>query len=823
MPPEVLAKEGKLLTRADPTIEIGDYRFSAVLGKDESVWVRITTPNFTIHEPKNPSLKIVGIPLVVETNASRDHPLEGEITLPFAALEGFDNESLEVYSYERSDWRSLPGVHNKTTHTVTWHIPDLHARTDRSGIAVFGILGIACPNCVETEFKKIYDPGTRNAIVMVHGLLSSPLSWQLIIDDFSLNEQPWQMWTYGYRSSRTITELADDLKNSLELNSGQYDTLYLIGHSLGGLVIEEAVASAHNSSVAGERDFSFLKKVRKVITIGSPHEGSPAAAVYDNFFKNLVSQQGVTVAGGASRELLKELEKGRAAPEVPGIKYYVLAGTRPYEFNVGLFTVKAEDILTLVGKNDGITTVPSAQMVGGRQVNNSCEDYFEMNLTHTDLTDHPISRKVMARIITEDIKQQKERGVVGYNQYLRVEIPQCQMGETFVVVGKKIDPLAAKSVLGCGCGNGVCGVDESEESCPQDCAVVAMVSPLERFIYYASRAVVILFILFIVAYGIHRKRRRALPPSERRTPLRSLLKNLAHKAQGLVSQLSAAKSQGSWVPPQAPPPPTRPVLTLPSPRVPLSPSPTPQSHLVIPQVPFEWRSLLRPSQVPSLNVPPKIPSRAPQEKVPLMRAPLPPLQNPAPKPAPTLLPKPVPTQAQRLYPIVRKAAEVAQKGRAIASSISAQRPNIIKRFRIWWSCPRAQKPLPPRPIVQKALSQKPVPQKQTTSLRPLQRPLPQGPARGFVHLQNRIKEIKQASSRPSFHMPAISMPKFTLPSMPKIAWPTFKKRSLPSVDLFKARKAYLPARDTHKEDMEKLRKSIAELDAKLKKVRRLNR
>ena len=355
-----------------------------------------------------------------------------------------------------------------------------------------------------------------------------------------------------------------------------------------------------------------------------------------------------------------------------------------------------------------------------------------------------------------------------------------------------------------------------------------MVSRLERIVYYASRGVVILFVLLIIGYGIHRKRRRALPPSERRTPLRSLLKNLVHKAQGLISQLSAAKSQGSWVPPRAPPPSTRPAVTPPSPRVPLNPSPTPPPHPVIPQVPFEWRSLLRPSQVPSLNMPPKIPARGPQEKVPLIRAPLPSPQNPSTKPASRLLPKPVPTQAQRSYPIVRKAAEVAQKGRIIASSISAQKPNIIKRFRIWWSQAQAQKALSQRPIAQKALPPRPVPQKQTTSLRPVQRPLPQGPARGFVHLQNRMRAIKQTSSPSRFHMPSISLPKvqlphLTLPSMPKMAWPTFKKRSLPAVDLFKARKAYLPARDTHKEDIEKLRRSIAELDAKLKKVRRLNR
>jgi len=179
------------------------------------------------------------------------------------------------------------------------------------------------------------------------------------------------------------------------------------------------------------------------------------------------------------------------------VQYYVIAGTRPYEFNLGLFTLTTEQLLGVIDENDGIITAVSAQHIGeDRFIDNTCDNYFEVNLTHTDLIDHPIPRRVMARIITEDIAiKEHEKAVIGYNQYLRVKIPQCSEKEVYVVVGKRIDPLAAKSVLDCGCGNNVCGIDESIETCPQDCAQISMLSSYEKWAFVVSRLVVLVITL----------------------------------------------------------------------------------------------------------------------------------------------------------------------------------------------------------------------------------------------------------------------------------------------------------------------------------------
>jgi len=97
-------------------------------------------------------------------------------------------------------------------------------------------------------------------------------------------------------------------------------------------------------------------------------------------------------------------------------------------------------------------------------------DYFEINATHTDLISHPVARRVVEYIISlERAEEYPEEALVGFNQYGHAWIDECSPADRFVIIGKRISELETPGVLDCKCGDGICGIGETIESCPADC------------------------------------------------------------------------------------------------------------------------------------------------------------------------------------------------------------------------------------------------------------------------------------------------------------------------------------------------------------------
>jgi pimeloyl-ACP methyl ester carboxylesterase len=151
-----------------------------------------------------------------------------------------------------------------------------------------------------------YDPN-RIPVVMVHGLWSSPLTWMDMFND--LRSYPevrsrYQFWFYLYPSGQpfwlSATQLRKDLADmrtaiDRDHNDRPLDEMVLVGHSMGGLVsrmqtIESGddfwkiVSNEPPEKLRGPEEdriklvstlyFHPNPSVRRVVTIGTPHQGS---------------------------------------------------------------------------------------------------------------------------------------------------------------------------------------------------------------------------------------------------------------------------------------------------------------------------------------------------------------------------------------------------------------------------------------------------------------------------------------------------------------------------------------------------------------------
>ena len=490
----VIIEEGTTITNAKRAIQSGKNRLEFTREIRVPFQAKISSPKSSVPLPKNPSAAIIGTPLEV-TLRNAQGPLAARITLPYIKPENYDQDSFAIFALTDGEWEYIESsTRDENNQKISAETNDL-LKYVRNGVAQFAVIGTGCAACQQSKLAHTYShEGARAAIILLHGFASSPKTWQFLIDEIALTNQPYQVYTFEFSASRPMMTTTREFMDLMELESGQFDTAYIVAHSLGGLITQEAL---HQSELAGTK-YTWLPKVKKVVLIGTPNDGTPGVDVFQNLFQSLVNEKSVFNLFNLNSQVMGELSKGMQVQRTPGIRYYAIAGTKPYEFNLGAFTVSTKELFKLVLPNDGITTTASAQHVGGQYINDSCKNYYQINLTHTDLVDNPLSRRVIERIVGED--QYKQTGTaLGYNQYLRLQIEKCDPQEQIVIIGKPIKPAEEPAPLGCNCGNGVCGVDETPETCPQDCSAKierpAQEIATEVAVYLVS-TLVLIFILY---------------------------------------------------------------------------------------------------------------------------------------------------------------------------------------------------------------------------------------------------------------------------------------------------------------------------------------
>jgi triacylglycerol lipase len=110
---------------------------------------------------------------------------------------------------------------------------------------------------------------TARPVLLVHGFGGTKSSWSVIAQ--ALSDRGIMVDTITYSPmGNSVEQLADELVAAVERTLSQTgaDKVHLVGHSLGGVVIAEAIAGG-----------GLVGQVDTVITLGSPFGGSPWAGL----------------------------------------------------------------------------------------------------------------------------------------------------------------------------------------------------------------------------------------------------------------------------------------------------------------------------------------------------------------------------------------------------------------------------------------------------------------------------------------------------------------------------------------------------------------
>ena len=124
---------------------------------------------------------------------------------------------------------------------------------------------------------KAFPDATPHIVVFLHGLMETEHAWRYGGEE-----------TYGarlkrdvgatpvevrYNTGRHVSEngrsLADELEALVAAWPARVDRIALVGHSMGGLVARSA---CHQAAERGDR---WVRKVRHVVSLGTPHMGAP--------------------------------------------------------------------------------------------------------------------------------------------------------------------------------------------------------------------------------------------------------------------------------------------------------------------------------------------------------------------------------------------------------------------------------------------------------------------------------------------------------------------------------------------------------------------
>ena len=298
-----------------------------------------------------------------------------------------------------------------------------------------------------------YDPH-KMPVVMVHGLWSSPVTWMEMYNDLRSDPQVrenYQFWFYLYPTGQPFWTSAAQMRGELaELRATvdpqrehpAIDQMVLVGHSMGGLVSKLQTLDSGDAfwSQVSERPLSELNatpetkqalsatyyfapnpSVRNVITIGTPHRGSPFSNDVTRWLGNKLisapmsmlqmSQQLLAKNGDALRPdspLLVRTSIGSLSPDSPllpvmltadpgpWVGYHNIVGRVPNQGVRGYFA----------GDGDGIVNFESARLDEMKNLRSQ----VIVPADHVSIHRHPQSILEVRRILMEQVRELENFG-----------------------------------------------------------------------------------------------------------------------------------------------------------------------------------------------------------------------------------------------------------------------------------------------------------------------------------------------------------------------------------------------------------------------------
>ena len=406
----------------------------------------------------------LGVPLIATRNGTRDGPgrtlYPGSVSFPVTAFFRFEGTladlgarrcgRLELYNPLSIQSVAVQGRTVPLETDLTTPFAYFLANTDLEGIEYKAFLN---PDKVKDRtgiyLVEPYQPG-KIPVVLVHGLLSSPLTWAPLFNDLRADpvlRSTYQFLFYFYPSSDPYLTTAADLRLALQnlrtnldprREDKAFDEMVLVGHSMGGLVSRLLTVGGGDDfwGLASSRPLKELKVeddtrhelqqvfyfeplplVKRVIFLGTPHKGSrlsPSplgrlAVKLAGTPKQLLGAVNDVAKGNP--DVLKQLMQGESLatsvdlldPEAPALKLLGArakpAGVR-YHSVIGVTSDKTaivERLLSGVSPSeagDGIVPTSSAHL-------EAAESEVVVPADHTHVHQHPLAVLEVRRILLE--------------------------------------------------------------------------------------------------------------------------------------------------------------------------------------------------------------------------------------------------------------------------------------------------------------------------------------------------------------------------------------------------------------------------------------
>ena len=413
-----LYRRGTSIYTPDISQKNGGDKLYDVVVDVEKLPVKIDLLKTSIEEPENDFVRIVQNPVVIEPGRVGIFNL----TMRYEKTPLIDEGSLTLFIYTGNEW--IPYNTNiDYEHRTVNAVFEKYGPYMNNGTLTIALIGNICENCTTTTLKKVNSVDSRNALIMVHGFGASPASFQSLINDLSMSDEDIDLWTLSYPSFKSLDDISSEFDDLLSSNMGRYDKIVLVGHSLGGIIIQDTL----NKSTK-----DYVKKIDTIVLMGSPNKGVSFADKFIKNLKGIINFNSNNILFNFNSKLLKDIGIPREYERKNFIKYYVIAGVKPYEIGIGKYKLYSDKIFGFKTKNDGVITIDSAKDVGGESYFKKCENYWEIESTHSDLEDSYASRKIIKNLVHNNL----QTGGKGDVSYYHVSIDPCMRGDIIYVTAE---------------------------------------------------------------------------------------------------------------------------------------------------------------------------------------------------------------------------------------------------------------------------------------------------------------------------------------------------------------------------------------------------
>ncbi|MDX1948698.1 MAG: alpha/beta fold hydrolase [Pirellulaceae bacterium] len=252
----------------------------------------------------------LSFPVTAFLRVDTQTPQQNQSNVHYCTLELYD----PMYSSNIAVCNRLVPLETDLTTPLAYFLD--HPSFKEKEIATFGLLNPDKAQAIKGLYMvEPFDP-TRIPVVMVHGLWSSPTTWMEMFNDlraFPELRSRYQFWFFLYPTGQpfwcSAVQMRDTLAEVREVldprrQNPRLDQLVLVGHSMGGLVSRMQTIESGDAfwKIISETPLEELKatpdersrlakcfyfhpnpSVKRVVTIGTPHQGSDFANDYTRY------------------------------------------------------------------------------------------------------------------------------------------------------------------------------------------------------------------------------------------------------------------------------------------------------------------------------------------------------------------------------------------------------------------------------------------------------------------------------------------------------------------------------------------------------------